>query len=232
MSVQAGVEEIVHLGCEVVDALRDRKMTARLFGGTAIELLTGASARPKDIDIVVPHNMVPAATKCLSSLGWRLERRSLLLGDRQHALMTDRSGRCQLDIFGDPLRFNHTIRLANRFDLLPYSISVSDLLLTKLQIVCPVKKDMLDIARLCAFIAGGGVEDAEKRIVDVTCSEWGFYHTALKNLATTKTSCVLDDSAGRFMTRLSHAMADAPKSLRWRLRSVFGELYKWYAIVD
>jgi hypothetical protein len=88
------------------------------------------------------------------------------------------------------------------------SVSLADLLLTKLQVFHITGKDLADA--LC-LLADHGVADSDgeaeaislPRLTSVLAADWGFCHTV-------------------------EAIAAAPKSRAWKLRSRIGERIKWY----
>jgi hypothetical protein len=142
-----------------------------------------------------------------------------------------------VDVFLDTFRMDHNIALARRLEIEPYTISLSDLLLTKLQIFALEDKDVRDMVTLLGN-AEVAEEDApgliNRRHIGALCAEdWGLFHGVATNLqrvsedsaaldATTRT-CVLKGAA-----RLIAALEDAPKGMRWRLRARIGTRRSWH----
>ena len=77
-------------------------------------------------------------------------------------------------------------------------------------------------------------------IVDTMKSDWGFYHTAVNNIAKVEEALrgysvlppdVVEAVQGRLET-LSARIETAPKTTRWKLRARVGTRTRWYEDVD
>ena len=148
-----------------------------------------------------------------------------------------------IDVFLDTFRMDHDIALTRRLEIEPYTISLSDLLLTKLQIFRLEEKDLRDIVTLLSD-AEVGEEDAPGLIdggyVGKLCADdWGLFYDVATNLSR------VDERAATFglsqaqvahvrhgVARLIAAIDGAPKSVRWRLRARIGTRKTWHAQLD
>lgn len=148
-----------------------------------------------------------------------------------------------VDVFLDSFRMDHDIALARRLELEPFSISLSDLLLTKLQIFRANDKDLHDIVTLLegAEVSDGdasGTVDA-RYIARLCADDWGLFHDVVMNLQR------VDERVGRFdlsddqlarvrrgLLRLIAAIDVAPRSLRFRLRAQVGTRANWHNELD
>ena len=65
-----------------------------------------------------------------------------------------------VDVFLDTFRMDHDIALLRRLEIEPYTVSLSDLLLTKLQIFRMTEKDLRDIITLLADVDVGDSDRA------------------------------------------------------------------------
>jgi hypothetical protein len=135
----------------------------------------------------------------------------------------------------------HVLSFKDRIDRLPTTLDVCDLLLTKLQIVELNEKDVRDAVYLLAAFA---VDEADApgliglgRFQEVMGSDWGWWRTTTLNLDRIQAFLGADAdlvpaAASQDVTHqlalLQKAATDAPKSLRWRLRSRIGERVRWY----
>ena len=148
-----------------------------------------------------------------------------------------------VDVFLDTFRMDHEIALARRLDIEPYTVSLSDLLLSKLQIFRLEEKDVRDIVTLLGDVPVG-VEDEpgviNGRYIGGLCADdWGLFYDVTTNLAH------VDERAAKFdlsdaqaarvrsgVARLIAAIDGAPKGARWRLRARIGTRKAWHEAVD
>ena len=91
-----------------------------------------------------------------------------------------------VDVFLDTFRMDHDIALARRLEIEPYTVSLSDLLLTKLQIFRLNDKDLRDIVTLLADAEvgeqdGPGVIDG-RYIGELCADDWGLFYDVTRNL--------------------------------------------------
>src|SRR4030042_838525 len=81
------------------------------------------------------------------SQGYQVEKRALMLsGGARHIYFSERIP--MVDVFFDQLNYNHPIQYKGRLEIHPYCVSLTDLLLQKLQIVKINDKDIKDILLL------------------------------------------------------------------------------------
>jgi len=148
--------------------------------------------------------------------------------------------RRRVDVFLDRLDFCHPIELNGRLHLDPITISVTDVLLEKLQIVEINEKDLKDLVVLflehpIAHREEPGAFDGSY-VVDRLSRDWGFYYTVSLNLDRIRrymgTLTELSDEQRAIVTgrmdELWQAVEAAPKSLKWKLRARVGPSKKWY----
>ena len=145
-----------------------------------------------------------------------------------------------IDVFLDTFRMDHDIALARRLEIEPYTLSLSDLLLTKLQIFRLNDKDLRDIVTLLgdAEVGEDGRAGADQRQLhrpDSAPTDWGLFYDVAINLARVNDRAGTFDLSGaqvarvrRAVTRLIAAIDGAPKSLRWRLRARVGTRRTWH----
>jgi hypothetical protein len=139
----------------------------------------------------------------------------------------------------------HTVVFADRATELPYTLSPTDLLLSKLQIVELNDKDLDDIVRLLVHFPLAEGDDAEAIELGVIRAlvgdDWGWFKTISLNLDRISTALAdgtpeaiaggTRDPAAAVQT-LRATLADAPKSRRWRLRDRVGERKRWYDLPE
>ena len=90
-----------------------------------------------------------------------------------------------IDVFFDKLDYCHEVNYEDRLELDPYSVSLTDILLQKLQIWEINDKDLKDIEYLFT-VADFGEDDTKKinvgYIAKRLADDWGFWYTATTNL--------------------------------------------------
>ncbi len=148
-----------------------------------------------------------------------------------------------IDVFYDKLDMNHCVDYRGRLEAHPLCVSLSDLLLQKLQIVQINDKDMKDAMFLLLASELGDSDEGKinlrylsKRMSD----DWGFYHTSTTNLGrikahTANVSALTDDQRkiiGDKTDVILAALEKEPKSLGWRMRAQAGTKRTWYREVS
>ena len=142
-----------------------------------------------------------------------------------------------MDVLIDELAMSHRLDLRGRLEGPGPTIPLADLLQTKLQIWQINRKDLGDALCLLADQALGADDDGKislDRIGAVLGSDWGFCHTAERNLGQIaelwKGEPAPDarfDVARQVETLLA-AIAATPKTLGWKTRARVGERVRWY----
>ena len=148
----------------------------------------------------------------------------------------------KVDMFLDRLVMAHTIDFTGRLENEAVTVSVGDLLLSKLQIHRITLNDFIDLTVLLAEydIAGGSDRSTLDRVRSVLSDDWGFAHGAKLNLGLLATEVrgfqrldtKVRDLVLTRIARLGEAIERAPKSARWRLRARLGTRASWYEHVD
>jgi hypothetical protein len=184
------------------------------------------------------------------SQGYELEKRAAMIsGNTRHIYYDGRVP--MIDVFFDKLSYNHPIDYHWRLEIHPYCVSLTDLLLQKLQIVQINDKDLKD-AMLLFLAASIGDVDVEKShslgvesakypiniryLSKILSDDWGFYYTSTTNLSKVKAAVdhvgaltepqrsVIRDRVDEIMEYLEKA----PKSGKWKGRAKIGTKKPWY----
>ena len=149
--------------------------------------------------------------------------------------------RLNVDVFTDELYFCHPIPLKGRLHLDYPTITTTDLLLEKMQIVEINLKDIKDTLVLLLEHPVGeptaGKENIDLGyITRIMSGDWGFYYTFTTNLRRVadylpQFLAIDRNMADRILSRI-HSLLEAidktPKSLRWRMRAKLGTRTRWY----
>jgi hypothetical protein len=156
--------------------------------------------------------------------------------DRGGGLFRSEETGLTLDVLVDRLEMCHTLEFGDRLERLPTTLDVTDLLLSKLQIVELNEKDLHDVVYLLAgFPVREGDEPgtiALERWNAVLGDDWGWWRTVTGNLDRLEHHAELvarprppgERHDPQAQARALHeAATKAPKSLRWRMRAKVGE---------
>jgi hypothetical protein len=146
-----------------------------------------------------------------------------------------------IDVFVDAVRMCHVIQFKNRLDYLDDTLSVSDLLLTKLQIFQLNQKDMLDIlAILHDQTLRAGAHDAldADYLKEIWGNDWPIWRTSQGTLDAVRHAApaILDEEGAtkvlKNLDALEEILRTGPKSLRWKLRAQVGDRIRWYELPE
>jgi hypothetical protein len=230
--------ELVDEALALVDLAAAADVEARVLGGLGIllhdaDLLARGGSRPiNDIDLIVPGGRHRVIADVLVARGYVPEERfNALNGHRRlvfHGPLAD------LDVLVGIFEMCHRIDMGPRLGLDRPTLPVTDLLVTKLQIVKLNEKDLLDIVDLVAgHELGRGAGDwiDVDRLEELVHDDWGLWRTVTGTIDTVRAAGL----PGTVVERLSavRAALDASsKSRRWRMRARVGERMSWYVLPD
>ena len=165
------------------------------------------------------------------------KRVMMLFGQTRHIYFGDRVP--MIDVFFDKLDMNHCVDYKNRLEIHPHCVSLTDLLLQKLQIVQINDKDLKDAMLL---LLAAPVDSNDRGAINIRyiarlfADDWGFYYTAITNLGRVKTAmakvAALDASQqaaiGQKADSLLQQIEAEPKSGKWKKRAQTGAKKPWY----
>jgi len=223
----------------------------RLLGGLAVRVLCPdlppRLRRDQDIDFACLSKGRQAAMAYLEQAGCEPDRRFNSLNGSQQMYFTAPSGR-PIDVMVDRLTMCHTLDFRPSFSVLPLTLDVVDLLLTKLQIVEMNEKDARDILQLLSSFPVAGDSPGESapeidrgRFCKVLGSDWGWWRTVTGNLnklplLAAEHPDLLPPSPKHDPLRAAERLlelADAtPKSMQWKMRSRIGDRVRWYELPE
>jgi hypothetical protein len=235
-------------GLRLVDAANAKGIVIRLVGGVAIWARCPSARRPplarryNDIDFVTRSGSTAAITAFFTEHGYETNRMFNALHGAQRLMYADPARERVVDVIVDKFAMCHRLDLRDRLALDASTLPLTDLLLTKLQVVELNEKDLKDLLAVLADHALDG-EDAHAietaRILAVTGDDWGFEHTIRKTLARTRDAANeydLDEAAVEAIRsridRLVEVLDTARKTRRWRLRALIGERVRWYELPE
>lgn len=243
-------DELLALAKELVKQGEERGVTLRVLGHLAVrdhthayrDLIEKMGRIPThDIDFMGYSDQETEADRMFKEMDYKPDRAVAFSQEYgiQRLIYHHPQEEIIAEIFFDQLRMAHTLDFRGRLELDEPTISLVDLLLSKLQIQEINEKDLKDMIVLFAeHDLGPG--DREKididYLVNLTSGDWGLWYTAINNLR--KVIEWLDyievlDAETRDLVETKvrgviDLMETSPKSLRWRLREKVGTRLKWY----
>ena len=223
-----------------------KHIVIRLLGALAFDIrcpmyseLRRALGRTlSDLDYMAISKQWEQIVELLTGLGYSFDERRAMLHGLDRVIFFHPNG-LRVDIFFDQLDMCHKIDFRDRLTIDPQTISLSDLLLEKLQIVRINEKDIIDIIILFLEYPISEAEESinAKYIVGRMANDWGFYHTATNNLRRIrdefldKYELINDQNRQIVHARIDQMLQQIeaePKTLKWKLRARVGTSIKWY----
>jgi len=177
-------------GRRIVDHAREKSIQLRLMGGLAVRVHCTSSAfcdRPySDIDLIGLSSQAARIEHVFRQLGYIPDNAFNALHGGQRLKYEDHVNNRHVEVFLDKFRMDQTLDFRGRLGIDPYTISLSDLFITKIQVVKMDEKDFHDLFSLLRDHKIGaddreGVVNA-RYIAQLCAHDWGLYHTLLKNL--------------------------------------------------
>ena len=174
-------------------------------------------------------------------------------GDRR-LIYYEGSNRFHVDIFLDKLEFSHDVLFGKkpgngRLEIDSPTISLTDLVLEKLQIHKIARKDLVDLAVLFLGHDVTSTANGNREVVDaghiatILSDDWGFWYESTQNLEKTKQLVRGFASEGRIAAEevariegrigtLEQAMQSVPKGRHWAKRAKVGTSKPWFREVE
>jgi hypothetical protein len=227
---------LVAEGVALVGEMGSRGLTLRLLGGAGIVVhceraLAGTPHREiADLDAITPRADARGVAEALATGGYEPEARFNALHGNRRMIFHGPAGK--LDLFVGAFEMCHRLELEGRLALDAQTLTVSDLLLTKLQIVELNAKDAQDAALLLReHELGRG--DGDHVDVDYLASlvgrDWGLWRTTTGTL---RRLAELEPAVATRAGELESAFAEVPKTRAFRMRARVGERKRWYELPD
>lgn len=234
---------------KIIDVAQKKGATLRLIGGMAIRFHCHG---PHSTHLRFYHDVdMFGLTKQLKAIYSVLDE----FGYSPNVLYNTKTGGTRLqfvrkpngehiDIFLDKFRMDHTLDFRKRLQLDSVTIPVTDLLLTKLQIVRITDKDVRDVIAILEdheVTSENFKEVLELNYLSKLCSDdWGLEKTVLDNIdkigvSIDKHEFVLPNDKEQLREKLNHlheAIRKKRKGIRWRLRDLIGTRMKWYSVIE
>ena len=246
-------------GRRLVEEATKRGVPIRLLGGVAIrmhcvELLDFAKKLQRlgegqqeytDLDFMSYAKYRNKMKEFFNEMGYDKRPTTMSSAATQRQIYFHPKGWFTVDVFFDKLlAANHPLDFRNRLELDAPTVTPTDLLLEKLQIVFPSEKDVKD--SILIFRAHEISESEEnnrinaKAVSELLAADWGFWYTVTTNLNGLKGYVaefeLIDETEKKDVTAkidtLFSAIEKVPKTSGWKMRSIMGTKKKWYNPVE
>ena len=226
----------------ILDGARRRNTVLRLVGGLAIHIHctehSFCDRRYGDIDFVGLSSQYKSIVEVMKEVGY-IENSNMTISTGGSRLLFEKPGSTKhIDVFMDHIDIEHEVNLRKRLEIEKDTISISDLLLIKLTITRLNEKDIRDIITMMKDIQIGHDDFAGTinmtYIAELCAKSWGLHHDVIASVKRTldflPSYALSEDITSEVSSRLEaleNEILMAPKSLRWKLRALFGEKIPW-----
>jgi hypothetical protein len=233
----------------IIEVAQKRKITLRLFGGVSFYFRCPSAKHRSlqrnyvDVDFMGHSKQSKEIKQLFVDLGYVPRDRFNAMQGYRRLIFNDIEHQRRIDIFLDVFEMCHKFNFKDRLEIDPYTISLADMLATKLQIVEINQKDLKDVVSM--FVdhdlgAGDVPEVINGTYLAKLCgNEWGIYKTFSINLdriPSTVNEFGLEDAEKNLVnervTRLKKMIEDASKSMGWKMRARMGERVQWYELPE
>jgi hypothetical protein len=231
----------------LVEVITERGVPARLTGGLAIARRCPSARRAplarryEDVDLVCAPRAGRQLTEALTAAGYVEDAQFNALHGAQRLYFRDPAHGGHVDVFMGVVRMCHVLDLRDRLDLLPDTITPSDLLLSKLQVVELNAKDGLDLLALLhdqPLVAGSHAALDPEYLGGLWGQDWPLWRTSqltlrkLDQLAPATLDRAAADRVAAAIRALDELMERCEKSRRWKLRARIGDRVRWYELPE
>ncbi len=230
---------------QIIDTAEKKGVRLRLLGGLAFKTLCPSSYDPryfrenKDIDLMGKRENSKEIMKIMETLGYRPRDIFNRLNMGQRLIYYDMNNRRRVDLFLDEFVMCHKFNFKESILAGTYTLPITQLLMTKLQVVEKTEKEYKDL--MAAFrdfdVASGADGIRGDEIADLCSKDWGVYTTFWKSLESViaKAGELEGVERDRLVSRIEKLMAmmeSAPKSFGWKMRARIGERTRWYELPE
>ncbi|HEX4010484.1 MAG TPA: hypothetical protein VHX62_10770 [Solirubrobacteraceae bacterium] len=192
-----------------------------------------------DVDLVVPKSGGKRIGEVMRAADLTPVESFNANGGANRRMFVSAGSSVQVDVFIGGFVMCHEVPLAD-CAFVPAdhpALGVTELLLTKLQVVELSDKDANDASSLLAFHeVGTGPEQIDgDRIAELLASDWGLWRTVTANLermaerVRQQSPLARGDVVVARVGQLRCEIERAKKSLKWRARAKVGDRVQWYA---
>jgi len=244
---------------KIVDEAEKRGIVLRALGGVGIRLhsldyvdfckrmgrLGLGQQEFSDLDFMAYRKQRGVMEGFFKSLGYVKRITTLSTASSERQVYFHPEGWLSADVFFDKLLVaNHPLDFRGRLELDNPTISLTDLLLEKLQIVTFSEKDLKDTLILLFAHNIGEKDENEvinaKHIATLLSKDWGLWYTTTSNLKKIESllpqmQSMTEEERSLILSK-AHQLLDCierePKTNAWKLRAIVGPKKRWYQHVE
>jgi hypothetical protein len=236
------MENALERSMRILRRARERGTVLRLIGGLAVaqhcDDHSFCEREHEDIDFVGFLHQSPIIIETIEEFGYHETNLYTMVSGGNHLLFEKPDSEDHIDVFLDKLQMEHDIDLRDRLDIEENTISVSDLLISKLIIKNLNEKDYRDVITLVKDLPLGHKDTPKTINIDYIaelCSQnWGLS----QDILTAIDACMgflktysfdeptLQELQKKFV-EIRETIGNHPKSIKWVIRSHFGKRFAW-----
>lgn len=253
-------EVFIEEGTRLANEAKSRGIPLRLLGGVAIRIhcmefldfakkltrLGEGQQEYTDLDYMSLSNYRKNKVKdFFGEMGYEKRPTTMSTAATQRQIYFHPKGWFYVDVFFDKLlAANHPLDFRDRLELDSPTVTPTDLLLEKMQIVFPGEKDVKDSVLLLRAHEIALEEESNrinaKFVATKLAADWGFWYTVINNMRGLKQYVVaaenLTENEKQDITpkldKLLEVIEKEPKSTGWKVRSITGAKRRWYNPVE
>ncbi len=233
----------------IVDLCERSGLVVRLMGGLAFHARAAdwtarVGRARRDIDLATRSRDRKGVSELLGREGYVGDRQYNALYGHKQLYFVDPAHDRPVDVLVDRLEMCHRIEFGPRLEVDRPTLPLTELLLSKLQIVQINRKDVIDaLALLAEYPLGEHDRDTINvpRIVELTSNDWGWWRTVTGNIARLEDFVRVDLRPAELdfgrphhhdvlhqLAALRVAIDAGRKSARWKIRAGVGDKVRWY----
>jgi hypothetical protein len=246
MPIQPDILDELH---RLIDAARERQILLRAIGGLAVRVQSGDFQKffqreYGDLDFITEDKERRKIEPFFQEMGYESNRQFNLLNGSKRQIYQDPNSERHVDIFVGSFEMCHKLPMNGRLHLDPVTIPLTELLLSKAQIVELNRKDALDMASILLDNETGRDDDKKinlDHIAQLGSQDWGLYKTTSINLKRVE-DVVADENLKLTkeerelilyrVRQIQQTFEEMPKSLAWQMRDKVGTRVRWYEEVE
>jgi len=244
---------------KIVDEANRKGIVMRVLGGVGIRLhgmdffdfcrrlgrLGLGQQEFSDLDFMAYRKQRSIMEGFFKSLGYVKRITTLSTASSERQIYFHPEGWLSVDVFFDKLLVaNHPLDFRRRLELDYPTVSPTDLLLEKLQIVTFSEKDLKDTLTL---LISHNIEEKDERevinakhVATLLSKDWGLWYTTTSNLKKIESliphmQSVTEEERSLILSKvhqiLNHIERE-PKTRAWKLRAIVGPKKRWYQHVE
>ena len=243
------LEDPIEEARRIIRIAGESKITLRLFGGIAFYFRCQSAKNGNlsrnyvDVDFMGHANQSREIKQFFQELGYVPRDRFNAMQGYRRLIFNDIEHKRRVDVFLDVFEMCHKFNFKDRLQNDCETLTLADLLATKLQIVEINEKDEKDILSMFIDHDIGSTDTPElvngTHLADLCSDDWGIYKTFTTNLGNifrTQDGYDMEDDQKRLVKsrieKLKKMIEDVPKSFKWKMRAKLGEKIRWYELPE